>query len=125
MRKVIVTIVCAAFAGSAAAELIEVKLTPGTIVEKRLTVQPGKFAELCAGLKSGQSVMWNFRAAAATDFNIHYHIDKQVEYPERREGISDASGRLTANVDQSYCWMWTNRSTTPIALDVRLNDPGR
>jgi len=125
MRKIIVTVVCAVVAGSADAELIEVKLTPGQVVEKRLTVQPGKFAELCAALKSAQAVAWSFRAAAATDFNIHYHVDKRVEYPEKREGVTDASGRLTAEVDQGYCWMWTNRSATPITVEVRLNDSGR
>ena len=90
-----------------------------------MAVQPGKFAEMCAALKSTQSVTWSFRASGATDFNIHFHVDKRVEYPERREGVNDASGRLTASVDQTYCWMWTNRSTTPIALEVRLNDLGR
>jgi len=35
VNKVIVTIACAAFAGSAHAELIDVRLTPGEIVEKR------------------------------------------------------------------------------------------
>ncbi len=125
VNKVIVTIACAAFAGSAHAELIDVRLTPGEIVEKRLAVQPGKFAELCAALKSTQSVTWSFRASGATDFNIHFHVDNRVEYPERREGVNDASGRLTASVDQTYCWMWTNRSAAPIALEVRLNGLSR
>lgn len=124
-RAVAVVVAYAVLAGPVAAELIEVKLAPGDAVEKRLSVAPGKFAELCSALQRGQAVLWQFRADAALDFNIHYHIDKQVEYPERRAGISEANGRLAPSVNQSYCWMWTNRSTRPIELDVRLNEPSR
>lgn len=125
MRKVIIAIVCAVFASSASAELIEIKLAPGEAVEKRLTVAPGKFAELCSALQRGQAVAWQFRADAAMDFNIHYHVDKRVEYPEQRKNIKDASGRLVIEVDQGYCWMWTNRSLTPVVVDVMLRETSR
>ncbi len=125
MRQIGIAIACVILAGPAAAELVEVKLTPGEAVDKRFTVAPGKFAELCSALQRGQVVVWQFRADAAVDFNVHYHVGKGVEYPERRPGISDANGRLTASVEESYCWMWTNRSTAPVALDVRLNVPDR
>lgn len=125
MRKVIVAAGCAVFAASAAAELIDVKLTPGSPVEKQLTIAAGKFAELCAALKRGQTVSWRFRSEAATDFNIHYHVDQRVEYPEQRKDVKDAGGRLTAQIDEGYCWMWTNRSATPIAVEVHLNDSDR
>lgn len=121
MRKVIAAIACAGLASAAAAEVSEVKLTPGAIVEKRLSVQPGKFVEVCAALKSTQAVAWKFRADGSTDFNIHYHVDKQVEYPEKRVDVSAADGHLTAGVDQIYCWMWSNRSHTPVVLDVHLS----
>lgn len=125
MRKVIVTIVCAGLTASAVAELIEVKLAPGTIVEKRLTVAPGKFAELCSALQRGQAVSWQFRSETATDFNIHYHVDKRVEYPEQRKNVKDANGRLVIEIDQDYCWMWTNRSAASIVVDVALKETGR
>ena len=124
IRNSIVAIACLGMALPAVAEVIEVKLGPGVTLEKRLILQPGKFAELCADLKSGQTVAWRFNAAASTDFNIHYHVGKQVEYPERREGVSNASGRLVVGSDQGYCWMWINRSAVPIALDVALSDTG-
>jgi hypothetical protein len=65
MRRIIVTIACAGLAGPVAAELIEVKLTPAAIVEKQLTVAPGKFVELCSSLQRGTAVMWQFRANTA------------------------------------------------------------
>lgn len=120
MREIAIAVACVGFASAAAAELIEVKLAPGTVVDKRLVVAAGKFAELCSPLKQGQVVLWQFGADAASDFNIHYHLDKKVEYPEQRRNIKDADGRLVIEVDQDYCWMWTNRTGSPIAVDVTL-----
>ena len=125
MRKVIVTIACGGFAVTAAAELIEVKLAPGSPVERRLSVAPGKFAELCSALQRGQVVSWQFRSDTATDFNIHYHVDNRVEYPEKRKNVKDADGRLVIEIDQDYCWMWTNRSAATIGVDVTLKEMGR
>ena len=120
MRKVIAAMACTSLAASAAAELIEVKLTPGESTERRLAVAPGKFTELCSVLNRGQVILWQFRADPATDFNIHYHVGKQVEYPERREQVRVASGRLAIEIDQTYCWMWTSRSGTVVAVDIAL-----
>ena len=109
----------------AAAELVEVRLKRGEPVGKRLAVAPGELAELCAALQRGARVSWNFRADSAMDFNIHYHIESRVEYPEKREAVSTASGRLAVDVDQGYCWTWTNRSNAPISVDVTLQELDR
>ena len=120
MRDIAIAVACVVFASAASAELIEVKLAPGTVIHKQLIVAAGKFAELCSALKQGQVVLWQFGADAASDFNIHYHVGRNVEYPERRTNIKDADGRLVIEVDQDYCWMWTNRTGSPIAVDVTL-----
>ncbi len=125
MRQVIVAVTCAGLAGSAAAEVIEVKLAPDSVLERQLAVPPGKFAELCATLRRGRVVAWQFRADAPTDFNIHYHVEKRVEYPEQLTKVKDASGRLLVEVDQAYCWMWTNRSPAMVAVEVTLKETGR
>ena len=83
MRQVIVAFACAGLAGFATAEVIEVKLSPDSVLKRQLAVPPGKFSELCATLRRGHVVAWQFRADAPTDFNIHYHVDKRVEYPEQ------------------------------------------
>ncbi len=118
-------VTCAGLVSSAAAEVIELKLAPDSVVEKRLTVAAGKFAELCTTLQRGRTVTWQFRADAPTDFNIHYHVDKRVEYPEQLTKINDAGGRLLVEVDQAYCWMWTNRSPAMVAVEVTLKETSR
>lgn len=125
MRKAIFGIACAAIAGTAYAQLVELKLAPGEAVEKRLTVAPGKFTELCIPVKKGRAVGWRFQADGPTDFNIHYHYFKQVKYPERRKNVREASGRLAVGLDQDYCWLWANRSTEPLALNVNLQEMAR
>ena len=125
MRQVIVAVTCAGLGGFATAEVIEVKLAPDSVFERQLAVPPGKFSELCATLRRGRVVAWQFRADAPTDFNIHYHVDKRVEYPEQLTKVRDAEGRLLVAVDQAYCWMWTNRSAVPVAIEVTLKEASR
>ncbi len=125
MRHVIAAFACACLGGFATAEVIEVKLAPDSVLKKQLTVPPGKFSELCATLRRGRVVAWQFRADAPTDFNIHYHVDKRVEYPEQLTKVKDAGGRLLVEVDQSYCWMWTNRSAAMVAVEVTLKETNR
>ena len=125
IRKVGAALVCVGLVSSAAAEVIELKLAPDSIAEKRLTVAAGKFIELCTPLRRGRAVAWQFKADAITDFNIHYHVDQRVAYPEQMSKVKDAGGRLLVEVDQAYCWMWTNRSAAPIAIEVTLNEASR
>jgi hypothetical protein len=125
MRQLLIAVAWTSLPVSAGAELLEVTLAPGATFEKRLTVPPGKFAELCTDLKRGRAVDWRFQAEAPTDFNIHYHYFRQIKYPERHKAIKDANGRLRVGMDQSYCWMWTNRSAENLSLDVTLKETAR
>lgn len=125
MRQVIAAFACACLPGFATAEVIEVKLPPDSVLKRQLALPPGNFSELCAPLRRGRVVAWQFRADAPTDFNIHYHVDKRVEYPEQLTQVKDAGGRLLVEVDQAYCWMWTNRTAVPIAIEVTLKEASR
>ena len=125
MRNVFAAVLCVGLVSSAAAEVIELKLAPDSAAEKRLTVAAGKFAELCTTLRRGRVVTWQFKADAITDFNIHYHVGQRVEYPEQLSKVKDAGGRLLVDVDQAYCWMWTNRSAAPITIEVTLEEASR
>ena len=87
---------------------------------KEASIAPQKFLEVCGALKKGETVAWQFKASAATDFNIHYHVGKKVTYPQKRKGVASASGRLAVPIDQAYCWMWTNKGSEPVNLSVKL-----
>lgn len=102
------------------AEIVDIRWSAEQRFEHRFTVAPGKFAELCGALPQGAEVRWAFDADAALDFNVHYHVGREVVYPERRPARLSAEGLLTAALAQDYCWMWTNRGAQPVRLDVRL-----
>lgn len=112
-------IFAAANSSPAMADIVDLKWNEGAFAHKS-TIAPKKFLEVCGTLKKGEAVAWLFSAAASTDFNIHYHVGKDVVYPEQRKGVSEEAGTLTVPLDQDFCWMWSNRSDAPIAINIRL-----
>lgn len=101
------------------AEIVDTQWAGGAFSHKA-TIAPKKFLEACGKLKIGEVVSWHFNAAAPTDFNIHYHVGKDVVYPEQRKETSRADGILSVPLDQHYCWMWTNRTPHPLDIDISL-----
>ena len=87
---------------------------------KEASIAPQKFLEVCGALKKGETIAWEFKGSAATDFNIHYHVGKKVSYPQNRKGVASASGKLVVPIDQDYCWMWTNKGSEPVSMSVTL-----
>lgn len=107
-------------AAPAAAEVVEVRWNEGGRFEHALVIAPGKFAEVCTRLSKGQNLGWSFQAARPTQFNIHYHEGKKVEYPARLDGAKAAEGVLIVALDQDYCWMWGNKSERAVELSLAL-----
>jgi hypothetical protein len=107
-------------AATARAEVIDIEWSPAQRFERRLSVAPGGFAEVCGTLAKGSSVSWRFDAGERLDFNVHYHEGKAVHYPVKRAGVARAEGRLRPKIEQDYCWMWSNKSSRPAALKVQL-----
>jgi len=110
-------------AGVARAELIEIGWNDAGRFERQLSVAPGKFAEVCGPLKAGQQVDWNYRSDAPLNFNIHYHLGKEVRYPARVERSAQEQGRLAVDSAQDYCWMWSNKSKQAVQLTIGLSQP--
>ena len=77
-------------AGAVRAEVIDLQWQEGSRFERRLTIAPGKFAEICGSLDAGQTVNWSFEADLAVDAR------------------------------QDYCWMWSNKTTASANLSVTL-----
>lgn len=84
------------------------------------TVAPGRFAEICGALAANSSVRWRFEASAPLDFNIHYHVGKDVTYPAKANAQTQGADTLAVALAQDYCWMWTNRGAAPVRLQVEL-----
>lgn len=106
-----------AFPIAANADIVDIKWTSGEFAHKA-AIAPKKFLEVCGKLNRGDTVAWKFSGSAPTDFNIHYHVGKEVSYPESRKDVASAEGTLPVPLDQDYCWMWSNR--TAQAVDVGL-----
>ena len=111
---------------AANADIVDIEWADGTFTHKA-SIVPKKFLEVCGKQKKGDVVAWKFKGGAPTDFNIHYHLGKEVRYPENRKEVASAEGTLAVALDQDYCWMWSNRTGQVVDLDVSLaqTKPGK
>lgn len=121
IHRISLALILAVLCSTAArADIIDIAWNEQGRFERRVSVAPGKFAEVCGKLARADSVAWRFDASGPLNFNIHYHEGKDVRYPERRDALAGASGRLQVVLDQDYCWMWTNKSGQAVDLNVLL-----
>lgn len=84
------------------------------------SVEPGKFVELCGKLVPGDAIRWQFTASAPADFNIHYHVGKEAEFPAKQAQTRSGQDILRVAVREDYCWMWSNKSSGRARIDVQL-----
>ena len=89
-------------------------------VELEVSIEPGNIAEVCSKLVRHQAVAWSFASSQSVDFSIHYHVGREVVYPMKRFKIARSEGRLEPEIDQTYCWMWSNRRETATKVSVKL-----
>ncbi len=104
----------------AQAEIVDIKWSDTGRFQHTSELAPGKFAELCGPLRQGQSVKWSFGADIPLNFNVHYHVGKDVKFPAKQDQVSSQDGELQVTSAQDYCWMWTNKSATAARLTVTL-----
>lgn len=104
----------------ASQHVVEIAWDDSGAFARGLSVPAGKFGEVCGGLKAGESVRWRFSAAAPLDFNVHFHVGKSAEFPAKLTQATASDGVLQVGVQETYCWMWTNKSADAVRLDMRL-----
>jgi len=104
------------------AEVISFKLEANPSFKTQANIQPGKFSEVCGKLKKGNLIRWQFDSSAPLDFNIHYHEGKEVIFPYKMNAIKSAKEELLISLDQDYCWMWTNKSSEAVKLEMNLRN---
>lgn len=108
---------CAVATGS---PIVDITWSADGRFQHQSQVAAGKFAEVCGKLAEGASIRWKFETSSPTDFNIHYHVGKDVVYPQKRAQTRAAEGVLAVSVPQDYCWMWTNKGPQPVSLKLEL-----
>ncbi len=81
-----------------------------------LSLAPGGAHEVCLTLTMQETLHYTFTGSAALDFNIHYHVDKQVHYPVRKNVKSVTAGVFIPTSRQHYCLMWKNKNNSPVEL---------
>ncbi|MEO8103587.1 MAG: hypothetical protein ABI790_13755, partial [Betaproteobacteria bacterium] len=108
LSNAVVLALALGLASPARAELVDLKWNGDRFAHKA-SIAPKKFLEVCGKLKKGENIGWQFSGSAPTDFNIHYHVGKDVVYPAKREDVSTARDSFAVPLDQDYCWMWSNK----------------
>ena len=73
----------------------------------RLTIAPGKVAEVCMPLAEGDTLRWRFKANLALDFNLHHHVGKEVSMPVDRKAVPADKSELRIGHADEWCLMWT------------------
>ena len=91
---------------------------PGEAVVN-VTLEPGKMHEECMKIEAGGKRKYHWKANAPVDFNVHYHRDKEVFYPVKRDAMRGDGGTFGAKTGEDYCWMWTARDK-PAKIEGRI-----
>jgi hypothetical protein len=104
-----------------ASRLVPITWDANAQFRHKASIGAASFVEICGKISAGEQVHWQFHSKMPLDFNVHYHIADEVEYPVQIAASKAAHGRLHAPITQSYCWMWTNSSTAEVRLTALLS----
>lgn len=118
--KALLAIAALTLSAATQAAVVDIVWTAEGRFEHQSTLAPGKFAEVCGALDKAQAVNWRFNSTGPLAFNVHYHQGKDVVYPVKRDAATQADGRLVADPPQTYCWMWSNKGSQAVTLQVEL-----
>ena len=107
-------------APAAYADVVDIQWSGDGKFAHSSAVAAGKFVEVCGKLPAGLKVNWEYEASTPLDFNVHYHVGKEVLFPAKLEAVASAKDVLATTLEQDYCWMWTNKSAVAAKLSVKL-----
>ncbi len=63
-------------------------------------------------MAAGEEIRYAFRSEQPVAFDIHYHDGFTIQYPLRTKEVAKTSASFVAELDQSYCFLWSNPTTT-------------
>ncbi len=114
---------CGALCARASAEIVEIswqRSEQGDIFTRAAHIAPKKALEICGQINQGVAIHWHYSATAILDYNVHFHVGKEVTLLADLKKTKSANDTLQTPSVQDYCWMWTNPTSHPIALNVTL-----
>ncbi len=95
----------------------------GEVIQDSFTMKGGGSHEECIELKPGQSMDYDYDASNVVNFNIHYHTETGVEYPDKRKGRMMGQGTIDPDKhdyytkeNEFYCLMWDNLNDEPVKV---------
>ncbi len=109
-----------AASSGAMAEVVDVRWDSGGRYTQTVSVAAGKFIEVCDKLTAGARVRWSFESSITLDFNIHYHVGKEVVFPSKLSAVATAQDTLHASIEQDYCWTWRNKPAMAATITLSL-----
>ncbi len=88
-----------------------------------VSLAPLEFQELCLELAPRDKIRYDFQSDRPIEFNIHYHDGLRIRFPVKLTGITGHGDNFVAELDQTYCLMWFNRTLTGTSLKYRTVGP--
>ena len=88
-----------------------------------VALAPFQFQELCLELAPREAIRYDFQSDQPIEFNIHYHDGLRIRFPVKLTETTDHGGNFVADLDQTYCLMWFNRTLAATSLDYRTLGP--
>jgi hypothetical protein len=86
------------------------------------TLAPHEFIEYKYRLDKGQALLYSWHATAAVNVEFHAEPDGAprgyAETYEKRSGLAQASGTLTAPFAGIHGWYWENPTDTPVTVTL-------
>ena len=93
------------------------------IMKKSITLKPSETYEECFELEMGQKLFYKFDSDKPVNFNVHFHVEKEIHYPVQQNGVTRHDGMIDPddkhfqrNTLKHYCLMWENPEMNQVNL---------
>ncbi len=83
----------------------------------QLDIAASKVGEVCMPLLAGDTLAWEWKASAATDFNLHQHVGKKVLMPVQRKAMSQQRAQHKVDRRNEWCLMWTAPAAQAVTVE--------
>ena len=87
----------------------------------RTPIPPATSTRWCGALRKGEAISWEFNSAEPLELTVQPQDGRHPANVVKLDGITEGKGLLEVDADQNYCWIWTNRALSPVALQARLH----